>query len=413
MIMQGRTIIAGGLVITGDGAPAIENGVVVVENGRIAAVGPAGQFGGIEGEAEHVDARGGTVTPGLIDTHMHIFHETKMRRLSDSAAALWGARYVQSALRGGVTTIRDLGCQTDAVFGLREALARNWVTGPRLLACGRAICMTGGHGWANLSTEADGPDDIRRTARAQIKAGADVLKLMASGGAGTPGELPTQAQLSVEELRAGADEAHGAGKPVAVHALATQGILNAIEAGADSIEHGVFLDDTCIEAMLARNVALCPTISVYPRIVGRGPAGGEQDFVVQRSVKLLEPHLASLRRAVSAGVRIVFGTDSTTLYNPVGDIDEELGLMAKAGMAPLDIIHSATGRAAEACGIDQDVGTLRPAKAADILLVDGDARCDIAVMTHVRRVWRDGLVLYRADGNQPDASREALLATLH
>ncbi|HEX3346502.1 MAG TPA: amidohydrolase family protein, partial [Acetobacteraceae bacterium] len=299
--MQGRTIITGALVVTGTAAPPIENGVVVVENGRIAAVGPASQFGTFEGDSERIDARGGTVTPGLIDTHIHIFHETKMRRLSDPAAALWGARYVQSALRGGVTTIRDLGCQTDAVFGLKQALAKGWLQGPRLLACGRAICMTGGHGWANLSIEADGPDDVRRTARAQIKAGADVLKMMASGGAGTPGELPTQAQMSVEELRAGADEAHAAGKPVAVHALATRGILNAIEAGADSVEHGVFLDDTCIEAMLARNVALCPTISVYPRIVERGPAGGEQDFVVQRSVKLLEPHFASLQLAVSAG----------------------------------------------------------------------------------------------------------------
>jgi imidazolonepropionase-like amidohydrolase len=410
--MRGRTIIAGGLVVAGTAAAPIENGIVVVENGRIAAVGPATQFGAFDGDAEHVDATGGTVTPGLIDTHIHIFHETKMRRLSDAAAALWGARYAQSALRGGVTTIRDLGCQTDAVFGLKQALASGWVSGPRLLACGRAICMTGGHGWANLSTEADGPDEVRRTARAQIKAGADVLKLMASGGAGTPGELPTQAQMSVDELRAGADEAHAAGKPVAVHALATRGILNAIAAGADSVEHGVFLDDTCVEAMLARNVALCPTISVYPRIVERGPAGGEQDFVVQRSIKLLEPHFASLRRAVSAGVRIVFGTDSTTLYNPLGDIEREIDLMARAGMDPLDIIRSATSRAAEACGIDGEVGTLEVGKAADIVLVDGDVRGDIAVMTRIRSVWRDGVVLYRADGDQPHPPRSALLGSL-
>jgi imidazolonepropionase-like amidohydrolase len=394
--MQGRTIIAGGTIVTGTSAPPIEDGVVVIEGGRITAVGPSGQFGTVEGEAAKIDARGCTVTPGLIDTHIHVFHEAQMRRLSESAAALWGAHYVQSALHGGLTTIRDLGCQTDAVWGLKRALAEAWASGPRLLASGPAICKTGGHGWANLSIEADGTDAVRRTARAQIKAGADVIKLMASGGAGTLGELPTQAQMTVAELRAATEEAHDAGKPVSAHALATQGIRNAIEAGVDSIEHGVFLDEECIGAMLKKDIALCPTISVYPRIVERGPAGGEQDFVVQRALKLIEPHFQSLRRAVSAGVRIVFGTDATTLYNPLGDIGLEMELMARAGMTPVEIIRSATSGAARSCGLGDELGTLEPGRIADVLAVRGDAASDVRAVQDVSLVWRNGDLLFNA-----------------
>jgi imidazolonepropionase-like amidohydrolase len=399
--MQGRTIIRGGAIVTGTPAARIENGVVVVENSRIAAAGAAAEFGAIEGDADIIDATGCTVMPGLIDTHIHVFHEAQMRRLSESAAALWGARYVQSALRGGLTTIRDLGCQTDAVFGLKRALDAGWASGPRLLVCGRAICMTGGHGWANLSIEADGEETIRHVTRQQIKAGADVIKVMASGGAGTLTELPTQAQLSVAELRAAVEVAHDAGRPVSAHALATQGIRNAIEAGVDCIEHGVFLDDTCIELMLKRDIALCPTISVYPRIVERGPAGGEADFVVQRSVKIIEPHFASLRRAIAAGLRIVFGTDATTLYNPLGDIGLEMSLMVQAGMTPLDVILSATSRAAELCGLAEDVGTLEPGRHADILIAGGDAVTDVAALGDVRWVLRDGRILHQASNALP------------
>jgi imidazolonepropionase-like amidohydrolase len=249
--MPNRIILRGGLVITGTQAPPIPNGIVVIEDDRIASIGPAGQFGGIEGAAEQIDATGSTVLPGLIDTHVHIFHEAQMRRLSEGAAALWGLNYIQVALRGGVTTIRDLGAQTDAVFGLKRALLAGWATGPDVLICGKAICMTGGHGWANLSVEADGVEGVRRAARQQLKQGADVIKLMASGGAGTPGELATSPQLSLAELRAAVEEAHDAGKPASAHALATPGIHNAIEAGIDCVEHGVFLDDAAIEKMLA------------------------------------------------------------------------------------------------------------------------------------------------------------------
>jgi imidazolonepropionase-like amidohydrolase len=388
--MNGRIRISGGAIVTGGPQGVVQNGIIEIADGRVRAIGRADEFPAPDPEVEIVDARDCTVLPGLIDTHVHVFHEAQQRRLSEGAAALWGAAYVRSALQRGLTTIRDLGCQTDAVFGLKRALAAGWTDGPRLLACGRAICMTGGHGWANLSIEADGADAVRLMARRQIKAGADVVKLMATGGAGTPGELPTQVQLGVEEIRAGVDEAHKAGKPAAAHALATDGILNAIEAGVDTIEHGVFLDERCVERMLRNNVVLTPTISVYPRIAERGLSHGEPAFVVDKARPLISPHMASLKLAVRAGIKIIFGTDSATLYNGLGDISGETSLMVEAGMSAEEVIVSATRTAAEVCGIADDVGTLEPGKRADVLVVQGDALADIGALSNVRWVFRDG-----------------------
>jgi imidazolonepropionase-like amidohydrolase len=402
-----RIILKGGNVYVGEGDDVIRQGFVIVENGKVAAVGKVSDLtSDLDGEV--VDTTGKTVLPGLFDTHMHVFHEPQMLRLTEGAEAIWGANYVQSALRGGITTMRDLGAQSGAVFGLKKALQEGYTVGPRYLVAGRAICMTGGHGWANLSAEADGEDAIRRLARQQIKLGADLIKVMASGGAGTPGELPTQAQFSMEEIRAAVRVAHDAGKPVAAHALATQGIINAIEAGVDTIEHGVFLDDRSIELMLKHNVTLCPTISVYPRIIGRGPAGGEAQFVVDRSKALVEPHLKSLAKAISAGVRIVFGTDATTLYNPVGDFAEETELMVRAGMKPVEVIRSATGTAAQICGVDDLVGTLTAGKLADITVVEGDPTQDIAALSATRLVFKDGTLVYR----HGEGFRNAMLTPL-
>jgi imidazolonepropionase-like amidohydrolase len=402
--MSRRIFLQGAAVCAGAQGDLIENGFVEIVDGRIGRVGAMRDLtSALDGDV--LDVTGKTVLPGLIDTHMHVFHEPQMLRLPAGAAALWGANYALSALRAGVTTMRDLGAQSDEVFGLKSALDGGYVVGPRYLVAGKAICMTGGHGWANLSAEADGEDAIRRLARQQIKLGADVIKVMASGGAGTAGELPTQAQLSMAEIRAAVDVAHDAGKPVAAHALATEGITRAVEAGVDTIEHGVFLDDRAIELMLRQNVALCPTISVYPRIIGRGPAGGESDFVIERSKALVAPHLESLRRAVAAGVRIVFGTDATTLYNPVGDFAEEVDLMVRAGMTPVEVIRSATQTAAEICGIAQSVGTLKTGKLADVLVVDGDATRDIAALSDTFLVLKDGQPVYR----KGEGYRNALL----
>jgi imidazolonepropionase-like amidohydrolase len=389
-----RMRIQGGTVVVADGSPPIQDGLFEIEGDRVVAAGRRADFSS-GADAETIDAQGCTIMPGLIDTHVHVFVETQNRKLSDAAASVWALNYVQTALRAGLTTIRDLGAQTDAIFGLRQALNEGWAVGPRLLASGRGICMTGGHGWTNLSVEADGPDGVRRAAREELRRGADAIKLMATGGAGSPGELPTSVQLTVEEMRAAVEEAHKAGKPAVVHALAAEGITDAVLAGADSIEHGVFLDERGIELMLKHDVALCPTISVYPRVVERGRAGGAAEFYIRNSAAVAGPHFESLRRAVAAGVKIVFGTDSTRLYNQLGDIASETELMVRAGMTPLAVIESATRVAAAMCRLD-GLGTLTPGAIADVLIVDGDATADIAALGAVRRVIKGGVMVHDA-----------------
>ena len=404
--MESHVLLKGGRVYTGTDK-VIENGFVEISDGHIGRVGSVADLQS-DLDASIVDTSGSTVLPGLIDTHVHVFHEAQMMRLPEGAAALWGANYLQSALRAGVTTVRDLGAQTPAIFGLKRALNAGYVVGPRLLVSGQAICMTGGHGWANLSVEADGPDAVRRIARQQLKSGADVIKLMASGGAGTPGELPTSVQLSMEEMQVAVIEAHNAGKPVAAHALATQGIINAIKAGVDTVEHGVFLNDEAIELLLKHDVTLCPTISVYPRIVERGQSGGEAQFVIDKSVPLITPHFESFGKAVKAGVRIVFGTDSATLYNPIGDFSTEMELMVKAGMTPLEVLRSATSTAANICGILESVGTLDTSKEADILVVAGDPTRDIAALNTPNAVYRRGQLVYSRGKGYRNASLTAM-----
>ena len=390
--MASHILLKGGTVFTG--ADIIANGFVEIDGGKIGRVGPVADLTSDFG-AEVVDTSGGTVMPGIIDTHAHVLHQPQLMGLSEGAIALWGARDLRRVLATGVTTVRDLGAHTPAIFGLKQGLAKGYAMGPRLLAAGNAICMTGGHGWHELSIEADGPDEVAKVARQQLKAGADLIKLMATGGAGTPGQ-PGAPQLSREEMAAAVRVAHDAGKPVAAHALGAQGIINAIEAGADSIEHGVFLDVHGIELLLKHGTFLCPTLSVYPRIVERGEAAGEPGFMIDKARMIVGPHMQSIRRAVAAGVKIVFGTDAATSYNPVGDFGLELALMVEAGMSQAAVLRAATSLAAESCGIGHLTGNLRTGFDADVLVVDGDATADISAATRVKMVFRAG-ELFRAD----------------
>jgi imidazolonepropionase-like amidohydrolase len=384
--MASHILLKGGTVFTG--AEVIRHGFVEIESGRIGRVGAVADLTSDLG-AEVVDTTGGTVLPGIIDTHAHVLHQPQLMGLSEGATAIWGARYLRSVLAAGITTVRDLGARTPAIFGLKHALANGYVRGPRLLAAGCAICMTGGHGWHELSIEADGPDEVAKVARQQLKAGADLIKLMATGGAGTPGQ-PGAAQLNRDEMHAAVLVAHAAGRPVAAHALGAQGIVNAIEAGVDTIEHAVFIDDRGIELLLANNVGLCPTLSVYPRIVERGEAAGEPSFMIDKARAIVAPHLQSITRAVAAGAKIVFGTDAATSYNPVGDFGLEMALMVRAGMSPAAVLRSATSVAAEICGIGHFTGSLRGGLEADVLVVDGDATTDISAATDVKMVFRAG-----------------------
>ena len=257
--------------------------------------------------------------------------------------------------------------------------------GPRVLAAGKIVCMTGGHGWW-IGREADGPDEVRKAVREQIKDGADVIKLMATGGVMTPGVEPGAAQLSEEELTAGVEEALKAGRRTASHAQGSSGILAAVRAGIHSIEHGFYMTDQIVTLMRARGTFFSATLAA-----GRGladaPPGTIPDWAQAKARAVAIAHLESFRRAHAAGVKLVLGTDAGTPFNYHGKNARELELMVEAGLSPAEGLIAATRNGADLLGVLDEVGTIEAGKQADLLLVRGDATRD------VKSILADGGIL--------------------
>jgi imidazolonepropionase-like amidohydrolase len=265
-------------------------------------------------------------------------------------------------------------------FGLRQAIDSGLIPGPRMLISGQLICMTGGHGW-QVGLEVNGPDEVRRAARQQIKAGADIVKLMATGGVLTPSVEPGSEQFTKEELRAGVEEAHKAGKKTATHAMGTRGIRNALHAGIDSIEHGVYLDDETVAMMVDRNIPLIPTISALYNIETRGIEAGIPAFAVEKTLKVKPFHLESIRMAREAGILVAAGTDAGTPFNRHGDNLGEIRLLVDyGGFSPMEAIKAGTGSAARVLGLDNELGTVAEGKVADLVMVEGNPLDDIDVL---------------------------------
>ena len=288
--------------------------------------------------------------------------------------------------------MRDLGGREYVELAVRRAIAEGHFPGPRILAAGRPICMTGGHG-SFLGREADGPDDARKAVREQLKAGADVIKLIATGGVMTPGVEPGSSQLTLEEMRAAIDEARKAGRRTAAHAQGSTGIADAIEAGITTIEHGIYLTDEIIASMKAKGVFLVPTLAAPAAICGGGLAAGIPEFMVRKSETVAAHHLASFQRATQAGVSIAAGADSGTPFNPHGSLLPELGLMIKHGMSPLEAIRAVTVVTAQALGLENETGRVAPGLAADLVAVVGEAAERIQALADVRLVLARGAMI--------------------
>jgi imidazolonepropionase-like amidohydrolase len=272
----------------------------------------------------------------------------------------------------GVTTVRDMGAKDGIDFGLRQAINSGLIPGPRMLISGRLICMTGGHGW-QIGLEANGPDEVRKAAREQIKAGADIVKLMATGGVLTPAVEPGSEQFTEAELRAGVEEAHKAGKKTATHAMGTRGILNALKAGIDSIEHGVYLDDETVSIMVKRKTPLIPTISALYNIESKGVEAGIPEYAVQKTLKVKPFHLESIRMAREAGVPVAMGTDAGTPFNMHGENLGEIKLLVDyGGFSPMGAIEAGTRIAARVLGLEKELGTVAEGKVADLVMVEGN-----------------------------------------
>ncbi len=261
-----KILILGGKIIDGAGN-YLDKGFVAIEGDQIVQIGKEPNPSSFPGW-QRIDISGKTLVPGFIDCHVHLLLDASPDPVSlawhesHPLLALKGAVDARKTLEAGITTIRDMGGFDHTELVLRDAIRRSLIPDPRMFCIGKVICMTGGHSWP-MGIEADGVDEVRKAVRREIKAGVDAVKFMATGGVMTPGMEPGSPQLTEEELRAGIETAHQAGKKTSVHAQGLEGIKNSLRAGVDAIEHGIGLDDEAIEMMLCRNVPLTPTFSAH------------------------------------------------------------------------------------------------------------------------------------------------------
>ena len=362
---------------------------MLIEGNRVVAVGEAARAG----NATQVAFSGATILPGLIDCHVHLVDEG----LPDGTArdaeplamrTLRTADHARRTVEAGFTSVRDVGGREYIEFSVRMAARAGLIRAPRMTLAGKIVSQTtaGARMWKGMYREADGPWDVVKAVREQIAAGADVIKVMATGAILAPGhERPGAAQLSLEELRALVDAAHRSGVHVAAHAHGIDGIRNAVEAGVDTIEHGTHLheDEAVARAMADRGVFLIPTLKALG-FIADPPGPGVPEEIVAKAKERRGDRDATFRAALALNVPIAMGTDAATPFNRHGENADELGLMVALGMTPAQAITAATASAAKAIR-SADVGTLAAGRYADIAVWDGDPLTNIALLRSAPR----------------------------
>ncbi len=382
-------------------------GLVLVQNGKIVSVGTAVK---VPEGAVVIDLGDVTLTPGFIDAHTHLSGEASndwrkdfvdgMQR-SPPEQALEAASYAKKTLMAGFTTVRDVGSEDLIDVGLRNAIERGLIPGPRMLVSVSGIGTTGGHcddtagvkpglvSYSPTTGVADGPEAMRFRVRNNIKYGADVIKTCATGGVLSLTDDVDTPQLTQAELDALIDEAHALRRKVAAHAHGALGAKRAIRAGVDSIEHGTFLDDEALDMMKAKGTYLVPTQTAIQGLRERLQKNALPPPVIPKAKAAMQQSAIMLKRAVAKGVKIALGTDSAVY--PHGRNAEEFSYLVQAGMKPLDALKAGTSVDAELLGL-KDVGTLEAGKIADIIAVPGDPTKDIKVTEKVLFVMKDGVV---------------------
>mgnify|MGYP005776838413 FL=1 len=375
------------------GETTIKNGSVLVEDGTIKEVGA--NIAVPEG-AKVVDLGGKTMLPGIFNCHVHMCSDAgngRREQISGASAAIRGIKNLRTLVNSGVTYIRDAGSPHYIDIDLHEAQLRGDIVAPEMQTAGRCICMTGGHGHDN-GREADGPDDCRKAAREQLKAGATWIKVMATGGVMTKGVEPGSPQLTEEELRAAIEEAHKAGAKSFTHAQGMTGIKNALRAGVDSIEHGFFMDDWCFDFMKEHNVFFVPTLAAPYWIKVNGTAAGIPDYMVRKVENTIEAHQDTFRRAHKAGVKIALGTDAGTPFNKYDLTCYECVLMVENGMTPMEAIQCGTINAAELMSVDATHGSITPGKRANFAIFEEDPLEDIHALLNCAMTVIGGEVVF-------------------
>jgi len=405
--------LTGAVIVDGRGGAPLAGHAVIITDDRIVDIVPAARLP--ESVVRH-DLSGMTLLPGLIDTHVHLLGQrsmdnSQMTFVGEGLRAARATADLGRLLAAGITTVRDCGSYT--ALALKQAVAEGSVPGPRIVACGRFIERTGGAddapsmpvAWAQEGGPwaprlADGPDEIRKAVREQLRAGADWIKTCTTGAVTTQeSSRPDLLEWSDEEIGTLVEEAHRLGSRVAVHAHANAGIRQALNAEADTIEHGTFLDDETARMMAEQGKYLVPTLFVLNELVERGADFGTPAWVLAKAREVKVARQASLEAAFRHGVPIAMGTDiGGQDLLPHGRNAAELALLVAAGMSPSDAIVAGTSGAAHCIGLEADIGAIEPGKVADLIAVPGDPLHDIKVLQDVLWVMQWGRVVHDRRG---------------
>ncbi len=370
---------------------------VEIRDGRIHAVLPAPPST-LASDLPVVDAKGAYLLPGLIDLHVHLVWDggqdpvATLERERREETLLRAVGHARQTLEAGITTVRDLGSVDDLVIDLAEAVERCHVVGPRIVASGRTIIMTGGHDpfWGIM---ADGPADVLKATRRQLYRGAAVIKVSATGGVygRARGESVSDEELSYEELRIIVEEAHKRGIPVAAHAIGLSGIRNAVQAGVDTIEHGHQLTLELARELAGRDGTMVPTLFVYQQIAEQA---GIPAYAQTKAKAIVDEHRRAVRLAQEAGLRIGAGSDAGSPLTPHGALIDELLALVDAGMSPGDALRAATQDAARILGLGHELGRVEPGYLADLVLVPENPLVDLGRLRSVSSVWQEGHLVF-------------------
>jgi len=396
-----KILIRGGMLIDGLGGREDNLEWLEIKDGFIVRIDKKGSSTVPQAHEEAdqiIEAQGLAVCPGLINAHLHLYLDGGKSPLHDLAqekshlSLLKAAARAKKVLHNGVTTVRDLGAKDYGIIALRQAIAEGLLEGPRIVACGPAIAMTGGHAQA-LATTADGNEEMRRAVRQRLQEGADFIKVFATGGFGKMGEQLEFYELRSDEITTAVETAGSAGKKVAAHAYGNQGIRNAIAAGVHSIEHGSYLDDETIDELVRKEIFLVPTLSNTLKVSTLGGEMGLPPFMVETAKMVFPVMLKNFQKAYRAGMKLPAGTDGGSWFNPVEDLVTELKLRAELGVPNSAVIRMATITAAQCLGLDKELGSLETGKRADVILVEGNPLMEVNSLANVRVVIRDGRVI--------------------
>ena len=395
--------VRAGRLIDGRGGAPIRDAVILIQGDRITAVGPGLA---IPAGAEIVDLSKKTVLPGLIDCHTHItnqsgnYYEDLFRR-SPIDAAVVAHVYARRTLEAGFTTVRDVGSSEFIDVALRNAIDRGDVVGPRMQVATMAVGSTGGHNdlsgfspylrFDHFSGVADGPAEIRKLVRFEVKNGADLIKVMATAGVLSEEASVGAPQYSQEEMDAVVSEATMWGKRVAAHAHGAEGIKRAARAGVTSIEHGGMIDEEGVRLLKQKGIYLVPDIYTDEYILAEADHLGLPPKMIEKEKELRVHQLANWKRAIAAGVKLAFGTDAGVY--PHGQNARQFHSLLELGLTPAQVIQMATTSAADLLGWSDRVGSLTPGRYADLIAVDGDPLTDVTELERVRFVMKGGTVI--------------------